>query len=399
MLTIGSNCIVGDGAHTSLKRKPEGILYLTSKNFKHTGLDLSKCDYISESDFQKHFKDNGKALTKPQSGDVLFSIIGSIGAPYVVQDDDEFGLSSSVSIIRPTEKLNSQFLFYWIKSPYFQKSIYQTKSGVAQSYLSLDMIRDLPLLLPPLPTQKRIADILSAYDDLIENNNRRIALLEQAARHLYKEWFVRFKYPGHEKVKIVDGVPEGWERKTAYDVMDVLSGGTPKTGNPEFWGGNIPFFTPKDATQYSYAESTEKYLTERGLQKCNSRLYPKDTVFITARGTVGKLNLAKRPMAMNQSCYALVGKSGITQKFLYCVLQSAIEEFRSRASGAVFNAIVVDTFKMIPFLLPRQHIIYLFQDVIEDNFRQVENILCQNEKLKVSRDSLLPKLINGELPL
>ena len=131
-------------------------------------------------------------------------------------------------------------------------------------------------------------------------------MLEQSARLLYKEWFVRLRFPGHERVKIKDGVPEGWEKLSAFDAMDVQSGGTPKTGTMEYWNGKIPFFTPKDATSHVYVLKTEKTLTEKGLKSCNSKFYPKDTIFITARGTVGNVNLAQADMAMNQSCYALL---------------------------------------------------------------------------------------------
>ena len=173
---IGDVCNVGDGAHASIKRTLNGIPYYTSKNFKIEGIDLSKVDYISEEDFKKHFRSNSNAITKPIKDDILLSIIGSIGAPHLVKDEDDFGLSSSVSILRPNvSKIEPQFLYYWIKSDDFQNAVHQIKSGVAQSFLSLSMIKQLPVIYPKsLETQKRIASILSNYDDLIENNLKRI---------------------------------------------------------------------------------------------------------------------------------------------------------------------------------------------------------------------------------
>jgi type I restriction enzyme S subunit len=222
-------------------------------------------------------------------------------------------------------------------------------------------------------------------------------LLEQAARLLYQEWFVHLRFPGHEHVKIIDGVPEGWEKKTAYDVMDVLSGGTPKTQIPAYWDGAIPFYTPKDATDYAYASSTEKTLTEEGLRNCNSRLYPKDTVFITARGTVGKINLAGASMAMNQSCYALVAKPPINQYFLYFTLIDGVEQFRSRAVGAVFDAIIRDTFKMIPFIVPDCKFIQGFTHFATPILQQVDVLSTEIKRLTLARDFLLPRLMNGEV--
>ncbi len=245
--------------------------------------------------------------------------------------------------------------------------------------------------------QTAIASILSAYDDLIENNRRRIQLLEQAARLLYKEWFVHLRFPGHEHVTITDGVPEGWDKKTAFDVMDVLSGGTPKTKVPDYWNGGIPFFTPKDAADCAYAFNTEKTLTEDGLQNCNSKLYPKHTVFITARGTVGKINLAQTDMAMNQSCYALRAGPPINQYYLYFALVDGVEQFRSRAVGAVFDAIIRDTFKLIPFVVPDSKLIRAFTDYASPILHQIDILSNETRKLHQARDLLLPRLMNEEV--
>lgn len=163
----------------------------------------------------------------------------------------------------------------------------------------------IKVFLPSLPTQQKISSILSSYDRLIENNTRRIRLLEQMAENLYKEWFVRFRFPEHENVEMVNGLPKGWERTVASSIIDVMSGGTPKTDHPEFYGGNIPFYTPKDANDSIFVYNTLTNITEEGLTHCNSQLYPRNTLIITARGTVGKLNLLAVPMAMNQSCFAL----------------------------------------------------------------------------------------------
>lgn len=269
--------------------------------------------------------------------------------------------------------------------------------GTNVPHISGDQIRKFTFPLPPISDQRSIGSTLAAYDDLIQNNRRRIALLEQSARLLYREWFVHLRFPGHEHVKVVDGVPEGWRRGSFDDVADVLSGGTPKTGVPEFWKGDIPFFTPKDARDVPYALETEKYLTEAGLSKCNSQLFPKDTVFITARGTVGKVALAQVPMAMNQSCYALRGKGHISQLFLYCALIEAIGHFKSQSGGAVFNAIVVDTFKRIPCLLPPEELVVEFTELASPIFQQIDRLLLQSQKLRQARDLLLPRLMRGEI--
>jgi len=285
----------------------------------------------------------------------------------------------------------------WVHYKLLTVDINRMDVGAAIPTTNRDEFYGLQFFYPALQIQTKIANILSAYDDLIENNRRRMVLLEEAARQLYREWFVRLRFPGHEHTRITNGVPEGWRKATTFDAMQVMSGGTPKTTTSDFWDGEIPFYTPKDSVTECYVLDTEKHLTELGLNNCNSKLYPKDTVFITARGTVGNLNLAQRPMAMNQSCYALAGREEIPQKFLFCALREAIQQFQQHAVGAVFDAIIVDTFKLIPFVIPNPKLVRSFEENIEPMFRHIENLLQQNQKLKAARDLLLPRLMSGDL--
>jgi type I restriction enzyme S subunit len=302
---------------------------------------------------------------------------------------------SIVGFVPDPEKADIRYVKHALDS--MRQQFRGVSKGATQDNLSIAKILSFPLRVPVLPIQKKIASIIAAYDDLIENNRRRIALLEEAARMLYREWFVRFRFPGHEHVKIIDGIPEGWKKTVASAVMDVLSGGTPKTENPNFWHGDIGFFTPKDATDTPYALETEKTITDEGLRACNSRLYPIETIFMTARGTVGKLNLALVSMAMNQSCYALRSKTYVGQRYIYLALKDAIEQVRSRATGAVFNAVIVATFDGIPFLLPPQRLTDIFTLQVHPMFDQIANLIQQNQKLGLARDLLLPRLMKGEI--
>ena len=303
---------------------------------------------------------------------------------------------TNLSIVLDPDKqiVNEKFLFYRLG---FEPLKDKLNTGAAQAQITIDSLKSYFLPLPSLKEQKRIASILSAYDDLIENNQRRIQLLEESARLLYKEWFVHLRFPGHEHVKIKDGVPEGWERKTAFDIMDILSGGTPKTTVPAYWNGDMPFFTPKDIVDSPYAFGTEKTITQEGLRNCNSRLYPKDTIFMTARGTVGKVTLAQTAMAMNQTCYALVAKPPLNQYYLYFALVESVEQFRSRAVGSVFDAIIRETFKLIPFVVPDETLLRMFTNHVSPILRQIDIVSAQIRKLTKARDLLLPRMMNGEL--
>lgn len=367
---------------------------IRTTNVKGGFINLNDVKYVSEEIFEKWTR-----RSKPRFGDVILTReapVGEVGR-FTSTDENVF-LGQRLFHYRPDPKrLDWNYLAYALQSREVQGRLKGMGFGATVEHIKVGDAERLKIPVPPIGIQLLIGGILSNYDDLIENNSRRIKLLEESARLLYREWFVYLRFPGHEHVKVVDGVPDGWERASAFDVMDVLSGGTPKTDVADYWDGEIPFFTPKDAVDSPYVLDTEKTLSDLGLSKCNSRLYPKDTLFITARGTVGNLNLAQVPMAMNQSCYALVAKPPLTQFFLYCALGAAIDQFKARAVGAVFDAIVVNTFKQIPFIKPSEGLIREFNETVEPIFWQIDRLILQSKKLREARDLLLPRLMSGEL--
>ena len=245
--------------------------------------------------------------------------------------------------------------------------------------------------------QKKIASVLSAYDNLIEVNNKRIKVLEQIAENLYKEWFVRFRFPGHETSGFENGIPKGWNVCRFSSIANVLSGGTPSTDHDEYYGGNIPFYTPKDRSDDYFVFDTISKLTEEGLQHCNSQLYPKNTIMITARGTVGNLNLLAKPMAMNQSCYALTSNTIPSQYFLFFLIKREILKLRKMASGGVFDTIIVSTFDHIKVTIPDKSLIMSFDMLVSPILDETYTLLKQNRNLIRQRDLLLPRLMSGKL--
>ncbi len=364
--------------------------FIQTGDIKHAGL------YLTE--YSQTYSEAGLKQSRMwPAGTLCITIAANIAETSILGIEACFP-DSVIGFIPDKERADARFLKYLFDAT-LQRRFKQFTQGAAQDNLSQAKLLSLKLLVPPLAEQTRIASILSTYDDLIENNRRRIQLLEQAARLLYKEWFVRLRFPGHKRVKVKDGVPEGWERRTALEVMAVLSGGTPKTNIPGYWGGDIPFFTPKDAIDCLYTFGTERTLTEDGLRNCSSKLYPKDTIFITARGTVGKLTLAQTDMAVNQTCYALIAHPPLNQHFLYYALVEGVEQFRSRAVGAVFDAIIRDTFKQIPFLVPDAAVIRRFSEHVTPMIRQIDALSHETRKLAQARDLLLPRLMSGEMQI
>ena len=199
-------------------------------------------------------------------------------------------LVQRVARLRAQPGLRQDFLTYVIGSVAFSDYVRNIMGGTNVPHISSSQIKAYKFRLPGEIEQAAIASTLSAYDDLIENNRRRIALLEEAARMLYREWFVHFNFPGHEHVKIIDGLPEGWERRTFHDVCDAVGGGTPKTSNPEYWNeGDIPWYTPTDVTRntcLALLDSRTK-ITDAGLRGSSAKMLPAGTVLMTSRASVG----------------------------------------------------------------------------------------------------------------
>jgi type I restriction enzyme S subunit len=341
----------------------------------------------------QHVNDYGASFSrKLKPGALIFPASGTLGIPRFL--GVEACIHDGWLYFSDYQGINPDWLYYRILllKDYYEGIAY----GAAIQNINTDIVRNTEIQLPDLATQRAMTAVLSAYDDLIATNQRRIALLEDAARRLYREWFVHLRFPGHESVPVNGGLPEGWSKGSAYDFISILSGGTPKTGVEHYWGGDISFFTPKDSPDAFYVLGTEKTLTESGLASCNSRLFAKNTTFITARGTVGKVALAQKPMAMNQSCYALAPKQDYDNLFLFAAIKDAVEHFKQVAVGGVFDAIVVDTFKVIPFVLPDTVVTRAFGNAVRPLFQQIETLLLQNTQLAQARDLLLPKLMSGQ---
>ena len=383
-----------DGPHATPPLSDTGAIFLGISNFKNGRLDFSDIRYISEDDLPKWTK-----RVIPQKNDIVFSYEATLNLYAIIPEGFRGCLGRRMALLRVDEtKADYKFLYYYFYSDAWRATVNENiVLGATVDRIPLIKFPDFPVELPPLETQHRIADILSAYDDLIENNQKQIKLLEEAAQRLYKEWFVDLRFPGHENTKIVDGVPEGWSIYPFSSKVDIMSGGTPKTSIPDYYNGKIPFYTPKDNDGAFFAYKTQMNITEGGLKNCNSRLYPPKTVIITARGTVGKTTILAVPMAMNQSCYALKMKENDAPYYLFFALNNEIKALQTMANGGVFNTIIGKTFDSINIQIPKNPLIYGFEETVRPFMEQIKNKLQANLKLVEARDRLLPKLMNGEV--
>lgn len=318
--------------------------------------------------------------------DILYSEIRPANKRFAFIDFDDtekYIASTKLMVLRPnTSIVLPRFLFAILKSKEIIDELQQlaeTRSGTFPQITFFSELAPMTVMLPDFDTQSRIVSVLSALDDKIELNNKINENLEQQAQAIFKN--------------LTDDTQS---RVPFTSVIQVLGGGTPKTENQDYWNGEIPFFTPKDVS-YPYALSTEKTVTQAGLDNCNSRLYPVNTVFLTARGTVGKVSLAGVPMSMNQSCYALVGKNGLNQIIVYHYVLDTVKSLKHKANGAVFDAIITRDFdtEKIPALSVEQATAFLA--IAEPIYNSILNRTFENQRLSALRDTLLPKLMNGEI--
>ncbi|WP_050769778.1 restriction endonuclease subunit S [Paenibacillus sp. oral taxon 786] len=328
-----------------------------------------------------------------------------------ILEKDEIGFGSTEFIVlRGKEGISdNKYVYYLSISPEFRNVAIKSMTGTSgRQRAQVDAISKWQFRLPPIKEQKEISALLSSLDDKIELNIAINKNLEEMAQALFKRWFVDFEFPNEngEPYKSSGGefeeselglIPKGWKVGRATDIFDVQSGGTPKTSTSEYWNGEIPFFTPKDCSNSLYVIETEKTITEDGLNNCNSKLFKTDTVFITARGTVGKVALAGRDMAMNQSCYALVAKSGYTQKYVFHLTQQLVNVLRKNASGAVFDAITVSTFQNLKTTLPDIELVRHFDGLVNGLYSLLLEKANETQTLQQLRDTLLPKLMSGEI--
>ena len=386
---------VTDGTHDSPKATTIGKKLITSKHLKDGYIDFESAKFISEKDYLKVIE-----RSKVDQFDILFSMIGTIGNIYrETSPNIEYAVKNMGIFKMGGNAVRSKWLYYWLKSKEAKAYIHERMAGSTQSYLTLDSLRKFPVVYPEdINDMENIVSILSSLDHKIELNNKINVDLEEMAQAIFKNWFVDFE--PFKDGKFVDSelgmIPEGWKVGRLTDVIKLMPGGTPKTSEPLYWdNGTIPFFSPKDVNGV-YCFVTEKHITEAGLNKCSSNLYSKDTIFITCRGTVGKVCLAACDMAMNQSNYAIKAIDGYSQYYVLFLVKSVVERLIKKSNGAVFSAITSKDFDE-EILIPSQKAVEDFTNVIDGFFRRIFTIGTENSRLSLLRDTLLPRLMSGEL--
>ena len=351
---------------------------------------------------------------------LLVSINGTLGN-VALYNGEKVILGKSACYFNVLKDVDKQFVRYVLTGELFQKYIHNLATGSTIKNVSLKLMRDFTFRLPPLSLQKKISSTLLALDDRIALLRETNATLEAIAQALFKSWFVDFDpvrakqqgrapegmsdataalFPDSFEESAVGLVPRGWKVSAFTDTMDVIGGGTPKTSVSEYWNGTIPWFSVVDAPATSdvFVVDTEKYITEAGLNNSSTKLLPAGTTIISARGTVGRLALVGRDMAMNQSCYGLRGKAG-DDYFTYFSTYRLVETLKRRTHGSVFDTITRDTLAGVSIVYPDVLVIQAFENLMSPVMERLKENLMQAQTLATLRDTLLPRLISGQLRL
>lgn len=407
MARIGEIAEIFDGPHATPRKTETGPYFLSISSLVKGRLDLTKSACLSEADFKKWTR-----RVTPQKWDLLFSYETRLGEAALMSDNIRACLGRRMGLLRPNKKkVIPEYLLYAYLSPAFQQVITSnTIRGATVDRIALNDLPDFPIRIPCIEEQKKVAGLLKALDVKIDCNNRINAELEAMAKTLYDYWFVQFDFPdGNCKPYKSSGgkmvynstlkreIPEAWRDSNILAVAELLGGGTPTKKKPEYWKGAIPFFTPTDADGTIYKFATADYITGEGLKKSSTKLFGKNTVFITARGSVGRLVLAGVEMAMNQSCYALRAKTGISYIYLFFLSKELIHHLAVKSSGSVFDSIVANDIKFTNLTIPDTAVVDKFAAVVEPAFERIANNTKENQHLVKLRDWLLPMLMNGQV--
>lgn len=399
--TIGLHCTVTSSKrfHVS-ERTKDGVPFYCSKEIikKVNGEKITECDYISEDAYNRVKEEYGV----PQTGDLLITTRGTYGIPYIYKEYDKFYFADgNLTWLKDfDDKLDAEYLYYWINSYEGQKKIDAIAKGTAQKAVPIALLKEIEIVIPENPIQKKVVVILKNYDQLIENNKKQIKLLEEAAQRLYKEWFIDLRFPGYENCKIVDGVPEGLSKDRADNFFKITIGKTPPRAEKQwFVDGSVgmPWLSISDMGNAGvYVFNTSEGLTSDAVQKYNMKVVPAGTVFVSFKLTVGRVAIAIKDMCTNEAIAHFCIENDKLRAYTYCYL-SNFEYDTLGNTSSISKAVNSKIIKAMPFVMPNDDTIEKFSNVVDPilNEIKVKQEIC-NELIE-ARDRLLPKLMSGEV--
>ena len=335
-------------------------------------------------------------------GDILYARRGDVGKCAFTKQNQE-GWLCGTGCLRVTinpDMANPKFVFFQLQK---QETIgWITNHAIGSTMLNLNttILSNAPVEIPSLRIQNRIVEILSRYDSLIENYQKQIKLLEEAAQRLYKEWFIDLRFPGHENTNIIDGVPEGWENKKVKEVCDTTSGGTPSRSKTEFYTGDILWVKTKELND-DFIFDTEEKITEDAIRNSSAKMVPSGSILMAMYGaTIGKLGIATKELSCNQACCVfLLPEDSTLRLYLYNWLLNSRTLLISMGKGAAQPNLSQDMIKNLEVVIPSSCLLAKFDSKVKPLYRIMSYHSSQIRLLTEARDRLLPKMMSGEIKI
>ena len=341
---------------------------------------------------------------KVDAGDILYSRRGDVGRCALITEKEKGWLCGTgcLKVSIDLEKANPKFVFYQLQKPETIGWVVKHAVGATMLNLNTGILESVPVEMPELQEQNKIVDILSAYDDLIENNQKQIKLLEEAAQRLYKQWFIDLRFPGHETTKIVDGLPEGWKKERADSFFNITIGKTPPRAEKQWFVEGecgVPWISISDmGADSAFIFETEEDLTSEAIKRHNVKVVPPNTVLLSFKLTVGRVSITTNNMCTNEAIAHFVTEDDLLREYTYCYLKNFhYDELGSTSS--ISKAINSKIVKAMPFVMPSDSAIKVFHKVVEPIFDEIFTKQKQIKNLSQSRDRLLPKLMNNEVKI
>ena len=377
--------LIVDCPHSTAYDEGKGFPLVRTPNIGKGRLIYRGMHRVSEEVYNQR---NARAV--PQKDDLIFAREATAGNVALIQKDEKVCLGQRTVLIRPDKsKVNPAYLTYTLLAPKQQYNLLSTANVATVAHVNLPTIRNLKLDIPNIETQHRIASILSRYDSLIENYQKQIKLLEEAAQRLYKEWFVDLHFPGHENTKIVDGVPEGWEKKTLSDISSIIMGQSPKSEFYNTDGNGLPFH--QGVGSYGY-----RFVVDNIYSTSFTRIAEPNSILFSVRAPVGRLNITKNKIVIGRGLAAINHKMGC-QSYLYYLLKEKFFKDNIIGNGAIFASISKDELHNQVFVIPSDEMVKKYDAIANKIDKDIQYVDGQIRLLTEARDRLLPKLMSGEI--
>lgn len=389
-----------------------GIPFYRSKEI----IEKSKGNYVSTELYisKERFNELKNKFGAPSLGDILLTSVGTLGVPYIVRKEEFYFKDGNLTWIKNfKDNCHNKFIFYWLLSPDGVNQINTRCIGSTQKALTIDTLKKFELKIPPYEEQKAIARILSTLDEKIEVNNQINKTLENMAQAIFKQWFVDFEFPnedgepykssGGEMVESELGmIPKGWEVKKSSDIANINIGKTPPRKEKECFTldpDDYKWISIKDlGNSGAYIFDSSEYLTKESIEKYNVKVVPDNTVVLSFKLTVGRVSITCGQMTTNEAIahFNLSNKSKITTEYLYLYLKS-FDYGKLGNTSSIANAVNSKIIKAMPIIVPDNKTIKTFSEVMESVFSKIKYTIKQSDKLIEIRDTLLPKLMSGEI--